>query len=70
MYQVFDADGDGFISGPELRHVMANLGEKLTEKEVNDMLREADINGDGKIDFDGTSTTHVCCVVGGLDGSS
>lgn len=30
--QVFDKDGNGFISAAELRHVMTNLGEKLTGK--------------------------------------
>lgn len=32
--QVFDRDGNGFISAAELRHVMTNLGEKLTDEEV------------------------------------
>ena len=30
-----------------------NLGEKLTETEVDEMVREADIDGDGRIDYDG-----------------
>merc|ERR1711990_900033 len=29
-FKVFDRDGNGFISAAELRHVMTNLGEKLT----------------------------------------
>jgi len=32
-FKVFDKDGNGFISSAELRHVMRNLGEKLTEYE-------------------------------------
>lgn len=28
--KVFDRDGNGFISSAELRHVMTNLGEKLS----------------------------------------
>ena len=31
---MFDKDGNGFISAAELRHVMTNLGEKLTDEEV------------------------------------
>jgi Ca2+-binding EF-hand superfamily protein len=42
-------DGDGFISGEELRSVMLNLGEKLTMEEIDEMIREADIDGDGKV---------------------
>ena len=45
--QVFDRDGNGFISAAELRHVMTNLGEKLTDEEVDEMIREADVDGDG-----------------------
>ena len=42
---MFDKDGNGFISAAELRHVMTNLGEKLTDEEVDEMIREADIDG-------------------------
>jgi len=34
-FRVFDKDGNGFISAAELRHVMTNLGEKLTDEEVS-----------------------------------
>ena len=34
------------------RHVMTNLGEKLTEEEVDEMIREADIDGDGHINYE------------------
>ncbi|CAL1548362.1 unnamed protein product, partial [Lymnaea stagnalis] len=33
-FQVFDRDGNGFISSAELRHVMTNLGEKLSDEDV------------------------------------
>jgi EF-hand domain pair len=42
-FKVFDKDGNGFISAAELAHVMANLGEKLSEEEVAEMIREADV---------------------------
>jgi len=51
-FKVFDKNGDGFISAAELRHVMTNLGEKLTDEEVDEMIREADISGDGQINYD------------------
>merc|ERR1712224_383466 len=47
-----DKDTNGFISAAELRHVMTNLGEKLTDEEVDEMIREADIDGDGQVNYD------------------
>lgn len=67
-FRVFDKDGNGFISAAELRHVMISLGEKLTEEEVDEMIKEADTNGDGQIDYDGefninfTHEIRVPCV--------
>lgn len=49
---VFDKENNGYISGAELRHVMTSLGEKLTDEEVDEMLREADMDGDGQINYE------------------
>ncbi len=46
-FKVFDRDGNQLISAAELRQVMTTLGEKLTDEEVDEMIREADIDGDG-----------------------
>ncbi len=45
-----ESDNNGFISSAELRHVMTSIGEKLTDDEVDEMIREADQDGDGRID--------------------
>merc|ERR1712063_6506 len=50
-FKVFDKNGDGLISTVELRHVMTNLGEKLSEEEVDEMLQEADIDPSGNINY-------------------
>ncbi len=51
-FKVCDRDGNGFISAADLRRVMTNLGEKLTDEEVDELIREADIDGDGQIDYE------------------
>ena len=46
-------NGDGVITARELRMVMSNLGEKMTDDEISAMIHEADNNGDGVIDYEG-----------------
>lgn len=50
-FQVFDTDGNGSITADELRQIFSNLGEKLTDEEINDMIKEADMDGDGEINY-------------------
>ena len=38
--QVFDQNGDGLISGEELKMTMGSLGEALTEDEVKKPIEE------------------------------
>jgi calmodulin len=51
-FRIFDKDNLGMISSTELRHIMTTLGDKLTEEEVEEMIREADIDGDGYINYE------------------
>uniref|UniRef100_A0A182IMM0 EF-hand domain-containing protein n=1 Tax=Anopheles atroparvus TaxID=41427 RepID=A0A182IMM0_ANOAO len=51
-FKVFDKNGDGFLSVEELSDVMQNFGERLTPQELQDLLAEADIDGDGKINYE------------------
>ena len=59
-FKVFDRDNNGYISAAELRHVMTNLGERLSETEVDEMIREADVDGDGQINYEGESLFSCC----------
>eukprot|EP00536_Pseudo-nitzschia_multiseries_P002086 jgi/Psemu1/235350/estExt_Genewise1.C_280011 len=50
-FRVFDTDGNGSITAEELRQIFINLGEKLTDEEISDMINEADKDGDGEINY-------------------
>jgi calmodulin len=56
-FRVFDKDGNGYISRLELKQVMSSLGEKLSEEELDAMMKEADIDGDGQVNFEGKALT-------------
>ena len=49
--RVFDKDCNGFISAAELRQALANFGQKLSEEEVDEIIKEVDFDGDGQIDY-------------------
>lgn len=60
----FDTNGDGQISTAELREAMRRLlGQQLNHHEVDEILNDVDLNGDGLVDFGGTrenrSSSHV-----------
>lgn len=51
-FRIFDKDGTGGISSAELRAIMTGLGEKLTDAEVDEMIRETDTGRNGFIKLD------------------
>ena len=51
-FRTFDKDVNGFISKAELKNIMDNLGESLTEEEVTEMIKEADIDGDWEVNYE------------------
>ena len=55
VFKVFDQDGSGYITAAELRHVMMNLDEELTDQEIDDLILDADVDGDGQIGYDNLS---------------
>lgn len=50
-FRVFDKNGDGYISASELKSVMESLGEEMTDEQIHEMIREADTDGNGLIDY-------------------
>ncbi|CAH2052428.1 unnamed protein product, partial [Iphiclides podalirius] len=50
-FRVFDKHNRGYICASDLRAVLQCLGEDLSEEEIEDMIKEVDSDGDGRIDF-------------------
>ena len=42
-FQVFDKEGNGFIGAGELRYVLTQLGEKMSDEEVDELLKGVQI---------------------------
>ncbi|TPX42284.1 hypothetical protein SeMB42_g05200 [Synchytrium endobioticum] len=51
-FEVFGKDDNGIISVAELRHDLKSMPEYLTEKEIDEMIREVDVDGSGQFDFE------------------
>ncbi|XP_023370907.1 calmodulin-like protein 6 [Otolemur garnettii] len=52
-FRVFDKEGKGYIDWNTLKYVLMNAGEPLNEVEAEQMMKEADKDGDGTIDYEG-----------------
>ncbi|XP_074910646.1 uncharacterized protein LOC142043386 [Buteo buteo] len=49
-FKVFDCDGTGKISFENLRAMASEVGEDITDEELQEMIDEADVDGDGDMD--------------------
>jgi centrin-1 len=52
VFQLFDSDKTGKITFKNLKKVALDVGENFSDKELHEMLNEADRSGDGQITFD------------------
>jgi Ca2+-binding EF-hand superfamily protein len=49
---MFDKDGSGTISPEEIKEVLGHAGSGLTNKVIDEIIKEVDENGDGEIQFE------------------
>merc|ERR1712241_367159 len=51
VFRVFGKDETGCITAEELKFVLTHLPGKVTYKEIDEMIKTVDKNGDGKINY-------------------
>jgi len=52
IFDVFDLNKDGGIDKDELKHIMTSIGENVQDEDIDDMIKEADEDGDDAINFE------------------
>ena len=50
-FKLFDEDDNGLISAEELRKVLSSLQMDYSDAEIDKMVEEADLDGDGSISY-------------------
>eukprot|EP00730_Choanoeca_flexa_P016986 TRINITY_DN8120_c0_g1_i1.p1 TRINITY_DN8120_c0_g1~~TRINITY_DN8120_c0_g1_i1.p1 ORF type:complete len:126 (+),score=31.32 TRINITY_DN8120_c0_g1_i1:258-635(+) len=48
----FDHDGGDMVTVSELSHVLGSLGEKMDKSEIDEIFRQADVDGFGQINIE------------------
>jgi serine/threonine-protein phosphatase 2B regulatory subunit len=51
-FKAFDLDKNNFIGAAEIRHILINIGEQVSDEEVDEMIRMVDKDGDGQVSWD------------------
>jgi len=50
-FKFYDLNNTGYITTSNLLYAMEKLGCQLTPEEADEMIREADLDGDGRLDY-------------------
>ena len=51
-FNTMDDNNDGVVTIDELRALLGGLEGGMTDEEIDEMMKDADTNGDGKVDFE------------------
>ena len=57
-FRLFDDDDTGKISFKNLKRVAKELGETMTDEELQEMIEEADRDGDGEVNEEEFFSRH------------
>ena len=51
IFEALDRDGNGVLSGQEIQSVMGLVGVQLTDDQVKELIKQADLDEDGCLNF-------------------
>lgn len=51
IFRFYDLKHGGFIGASDIQFAMSRMGCKLTVEEADEMVREADLDGDGRLSY-------------------
>ena len=60
-FRQFDTNGSGTIERAEVKAVLAGLGERLKDSEIELIMREVDMDRDGKVSFEEFKQVRILC---------
>jgi Ca2+-binding EF-hand superfamily protein len=52
-FQVFDKDRSGFVGKGQIKYILTNLGEKMSEEEVEELFKSTIDTGNNEVDYRG-----------------
>ena len=50
-FLTFDLNGNGYVGNSEIWFVLEAMQEKVTDEEIDEMIRMLDVDGDGEVNF-------------------
>ena len=59
QFNSVDSDGSGSIDAEEMGTICAELGEKLSKKQLRALIKEVDTNGNGTVEWEGVPCSYV-----------
>ena len=54
-FQVFDKDRSGFVGKGQIKYILTNLGEKMSEEEVDELFKSTIDASNDEVDYRGKS---------------
>lgn len=51
VFKLFDKEGTGMVNRAQMKAILSLFGEALPAEEVDEVIMEADVDGDGYIDY-------------------